>query len=129
MKLQNRQFYQEIFLTSIAWSVLLFLIGWVLAAIGWYLLASLWHHELFVPESVESTAVAVILVTLWGVVVFVLSLVWAKFNHTRYFKHNKRKLEPPAIQAEPLAWSEMILAKNFTYFKARQDVQEIHAAN
>lgn len=49
------------------------------------------------------------MITIWGAVVFLLDLGWAKFNHCRYFQHNRRQIKPIALKIQHLSWSEAML--------------------
>lgn len=109
-KIGKINIYRDIILTSLIWTVLMLLVGWVLAAIGWYFLALLWRRELFVPYNVKVTAIAAVIITLWGVVTFLLSFIWAKFNYHRYYRKNRRQLEVPMFQAPRISWAAATLA-------------------
>jgi len=99
----------RILFTVLAWAVLLSLVSWLFVALGWYLLALLWRRELMIPQGVASTVQALGAVLLWALVIFTGQLLWAKFNFVRYFKRNRRRLEPLRKSAPLPSWGEMTL--------------------
>lgn len=92
--------------TTLVWAVFGALAGWVVVATGWYVLATLWLRELFVSEAVAGTARAVLGITGWAGAVFVFFRFWAGYNYRRYHLRERRKLDPPALEAPGLPWSE-----------------------
>ncbi|WP_156779854.1 hypothetical protein [Ammonifex degensii] len=92
-----------------AWGVLTVALLWVLAAVGWYLLARLWLRELFVPGAVSTTVFAVLLATLWAVLLGWGMLFWSLYHYRRYYRHNRRRLLPPALRAPCLPRQELKL--------------------
>lgn len=96
-------------LTAAAWTVLAAAAAWVIGAVGWVLLARLWHQELFVPRAARATASTLALVAGWALAVFLGFRVWAHYNYSRYYLRNKRKLEPVPLSAPRPGWAEAVL--------------------
>jgi poly-beta-1,6-N-acetyl-D-glucosamine biosynthesis protein PgaD len=92
--------------TALVWAVFVALAGWVVVATGWYVLARLWLRELFVSEAVASTARAALAITAWAGAVFAVFRLWAGYNYRRYHLRERRRLDPPALEAPELPWSE-----------------------
>lgn len=84
-----------------AWAVLIFAIIWLLAVIGWYLLARLWWQELFVPDAVTSIVVVGIITLLWAVLLGCSALLWANYHKQRYYKNNRRQILPLIMESIP----------------------------
>lgn len=108
-KSTHRTLTAQILFTVLAWTILLSLVSWLFVAVGWYLLALLWRRELLIPQGAASTVRALGLVLLWGLIIFIGQLLWAKFNFARYFKRNRRRLDPLAKSAALPSWAEMTL--------------------
>jgi len=53
-------------ITYAAWVGILALSGWVLVAVGWWLLARLWRREVFVPQNAEVTALTFLIASASG---------------------------------------------------------------
>lgn len=85
------------------WAVLVFAIIWLLAAIGWYLLARLWWQELFVPDAVNSIIVVGIITLLWAVLLGCGALLWSYYHRQRYYKNNRRRILPLIMESEQLS--------------------------
>lgn len=82
-----------------AWTVFVLAIIWLLAAIGWYLLARLWWQELFVPDAVSSIVGVGIITLLWVVLLGCSALLWANYHKQRYYKSNRRQLLPLIMES------------------------------
>ncbi|MDD4708186.1 MAG: hypothetical protein PHO47_08290 [Firmicutes bacterium] len=82
-----------------AWTVFVLAIIWLLAAIGWYLLARLWWQELFVPDAVSSIVGVGIITLLWAVLLGCSALLWANYHKQRYYKSNRRQLLPLIMES------------------------------
>lgn len=82
-----------------AWTVFVLAIIWLLAAIGWYLLARLWRQELFVPDAVSSIVGVGIITLLWAVLLGCSALLWANYHKQRYYKSNRRQLLPLIMES------------------------------
>ncbi|HHP50500.1 MAG TPA: hypothetical protein ENM97_01105 [Moorella mulderi] len=94
-------------LTLGAWGILVIALLWILAAVGWYLLARLWVRELFVPEAVSITVFAILLATLWAVLLGWGMLLWSLYHYHLYHRHDRRRLAPLALRAPRLPWQEL----------------------
>jgi len=69
-----------------AWAVLVVIILWFLASIGWYLLAQLWRQELFVPGAVLSTVTAGLITLFWAILLSGSALLWTRYHYQHYYK-------------------------------------------
>lgn len=96
-------------LTSLAWTILIVLSGWVFMATGWWLLFALWHKQFALPNSIRETVRVLAEIALWGVAVFGGLLFWANFNRKRYFLKNQRRLEEIPLQARDLPGPEALI--------------------
>ncbi|WP_031514946.1 hypothetical protein [Desulfofalx alkaliphila] len=89
----------EISATLGTWAVLVFAVVWLLAAIGWYMLARLWWQELFVPDAVASLIRIGLITLLWAVLLGCSALLWAGYHKRRYYKNNRRKVLPLIMES------------------------------
>ncbi|HHW61373.1 MAG TPA: hypothetical protein GX404_05665 [Syntrophomonadaceae bacterium] len=92
-----------------AWAVLVVIILWFLASIGWYLLAQLWRQELFVPGAVLSTVTAGLITLFWAILLSGSALLWTRYHYQHYYKHNRRQLSPLIMQPEQRPGQEWFL--------------------
>ncbi|WP_156802693.1 hypothetical protein [Coprothermobacter platensis] len=96
-----------IFLTSIAWTIILSIVTWAIAALGWFAIGVIWKRQLFLPQNIKDTAIALILLGLWLLVIFTFFALWKRYNYNKYYLHNKRSVEPLIDTPEPLKWKEL----------------------
>lgn len=95
--------------TSLAWALILGVVTWVIGALGWYAVGTIWNQHLFVPQSVRSTAVTVLLLSAWLLILFALFSAWKAYNQNRYFRNNKRSIEPLRSANKPIEWAEITI--------------------
>lgn len=96
-------------LTSLAWTILIALSGWVIIATGWWLLFTLWHKQLALPNNIRETVRVLAEIILWGLALFGGFLLWANFNRKKYFLNNKRRLEEMPLEAKELPGPEALI--------------------
>ncbi|MCL6580005.1 MAG: hypothetical protein K6U08_00080 [Firmicutes bacterium] len=105
-------------LTSLAWAALATATGWVLVALGWWLLARLWLRELLVPQAVEATARMTLLLLAWALAVRVLVSAWCRRERLRYHLPDRRRLRAEELLragGRPWPWAECVLESDGTY--------------
>jgi len=102
-----------------AWAVSVFAIIWLLAAIGWYLLARIWWQELFVPDAVTSVVAVGIITLLWAVLLSCSVLLWANYHKQRYYKNNRRHILPLIMES---------IHPNDSYFSSETSMEDEVAA-
>ncbi len=85
MKTIKPKFFLEVLLTSVIWTALLFLVGWVITAFGWFLIGLVWSQELFVPDNIKATAVAFFLIIGWALVILLFLIGWNRYDYFRPF--------------------------------------------
>lgn len=94
-------------LTYVAWAVIVAAAGWVLVAVGWWLIAHLWLTHIFVPWAVAVTTRLFLALTIWGLALSLLSLLWRYHNRRRYHNRERRRLDMVPVSAERWSWSEL----------------------
>jgi hypothetical protein len=102
-----------------AWAVSVFAIIWLLAAIGWYLLARIWWQELFVPDAVTSVVAIGIITLLWVVLLSCSVLLWVNYHKQRYYKNNRRQILPLIMES---------IHPNDSYFSSETSMEDEVAA-
>mgnify|MGYP006866709709 CR=1 FL=1 len=95
-------------LTCLAWAAITVGAGWVLVAVGWWLLARLWFTHVFVPWLVTATARLSLGLVAWAAVLWLAALLWRRYNHARYHLRERRRLQALPRWAEPWLWSETV---------------------
>ena len=90
------------------WAALAVSILWIFGAVGWFLTATFWFKELFVPESIYSTAVTIFNAFVWAVLLIIFALLWSRYNYFRYYRNNKRKLLPLKYDCCLFDWKDIL---------------------
>lgn len=90
-----------------AWALILGVVTWVIGTLGWYAVGTIWNQHLFVPHSVRSTAVTVLSLSVWLLILFALFSAWKAYNQNRYFRNNKRSIESLSPANKPFEWTEI----------------------
>ncbi len=105
---QKAAFMLQFMVTVGIWVVFIAAFVWILGAVGWYLIATLWLKELFISNEVYSTVLTAFAVLLWATLLLVIALLWARYNYRHYYLHNKRKLLPIKTDVPPIPWKEIL---------------------
>jgi hypothetical protein len=105
---QKAAFLLQFIVTVGIWAVFIAAFVWILGAVGWYLIATLWLKELFISNEVYSTVLTAFAVLLWATLLLVIALLWARYNYRHYYLHNKRKLLPIKMDVPPIPWEEIL---------------------
>ncbi|AIF53355.1 poly-beta-1,6-N-acetyl-D-glucosamine biosynthesis protein PgaD [Pelosinus sp. UFO1] len=82
----------------------------------WGAAGTYFYNYLFTPQDVEATINMLIRLTLVGSAVFIIMLLWSKYNLVRFGSLNRRRAVPPpsleetgtlyAIESEPVALAQ-----------------------
>ncbi len=91
------------------WAVLVSVVVWFMAAVGWHILANVWLEELFVPSAVFSSVRAGCIMFAWAVLISGIALLWTFYHYRRYYQRNRRVLLPVKMQADRLPWKQCFL--------------------
>lgn len=105
---QKAAFLLQLIVTVGIWAVFIVAFVWILGAVGWYLIATLWLKEFFISNEVYSTVLTAFSVLLWAALLLVIALLWARYNYRHYYLHNKRKLLPIKMDVPPIPWEEIL---------------------
>lgn len=92
--------------TTLAWSVVLTGVLWVLTALTWSMLAVIWRRNLVgVPTALRDTTITMLTFLAWALVLGVLHALWGQYNRVHYHRHERRQLDLVETAKVGINWS------------------------
>lgn len=100
-------------LISACWGIVGITIIWHLIGLIWVIYYTLISKSIYVPESVKLTSYSIIAVLTWAIIIFLLIIVWVKYNDFLMLKKSRVKYNSNHLIfiEKELTWSEAIITK------------------
>jgi hypothetical protein len=112
------------------WALFIFAAVWIIAAIGWFLLASTWLNELFIPGTIFSTFVSVLIAVIWAALLWLNAILWARYNYHHYYQNNHRSILPIIMEKQPILWQEAAIdntcSGNYSFMPVESSCEKIN---
>lgn len=82
---------------------------WVVGAFGWSLIVYMWRKNFFVPQAAYFTTLTLLIILFWAIFIWLLMLIWVRYNYYKYYKRNRRTLALPKFNVKDLTWNYLHL--------------------
>ncbi|MGD9678366.1 MAG: hypothetical protein AB7V16_08485 [Vulcanibacillus sp.] len=102
-----------VILTSIIWVVAGIVITWHSLVFLWAIISFGVSKNLYIPEPVKITSYSMLAIIAWGFIVFILNLVWIKYNNYHLTKKKKKMNSSKhlAYIEKEIQWVEAMIGK------------------
>ncbi len=114
-KEKNKKFKKVLIIlaTLITWVIVGAVISWHFIVLLWQIMSFKFSKNLYIAESVILTSYNMLVVVIWAITVYILSLVWVKYNNSSFAKKRKTKfnLNHLVYIEKDIQWSEALISK------------------
>ena len=102
-----------IILTVITWVIAGVVIGWYILVLFWVIISFGISKNLYIPESVKMTSYSMLAVIAWVFIVFIINIVWTKYNSYLLAKKKQAVYSPNhlAYIEKEMQWAEALISK------------------